>query len=364
MGLEYDSEVDHAGMNSVRPFAAAFLIFLASCSAGDEQAKPAEAAPIAIRVAEAVPAEAADSFRAAGTVRLRREIDLGFTTPGRIATIAVEEGSHVRRGQLLASLDATTVAADLSAASAERTRAAADLARAKDLFEKGWLTRARLDSAEAAYHAAAASTSSARFAANTARIIAPADGVVLRRSGEVNQVVAAGTPIISFGDNRDGYVLRVPITDVQAANIVRDGSVSVDITALGPAPVAGRIVEVAGRADDRTGTFAVEIALPHTPALRSGQIGHARLAVRVDTSTGSVVVPSSAIFAARAGEAFVYVLDAAGERVSPRRITMGPTRDTGVIVLDGLKPGERVAVTGISQLAEGSRVTTGTAPDA
>ena len=343
-------------MTSVRPLAAAFVFVLAACSANDDAARPQEAAPVAIRVASAVPVASADTFRAVGTVRLRREIDLGFTTPGRIAAIAVEEGDRVRKGQLLAALDTTTVGADLAAAAAERTRAQADLTRARDLFAKGWLTRARLDSAEAAYRAAAAATSSAQFAASTARIMAPADGHILRRFAEVNQVVNAGTPVISFGDNRDGFVLRVPITDVQAAGIIRTGSVPIDIAALGPAPRAARIIEVAGRADDRTGTFAVELALPPDPALRSGQIGHATLSMR-SSGPEAILVPSSAVFAARAGEAFVYVLDADGKRVKHRRIVTGPMNDRGVAVLAGLEAGERVAVTGISQLTDGSRVT-------
>lgn len=336
---------------------------LLSACAAQEESPPAATNPVAVRVAEVVPDGAGDTFRAAGTVRLRREIDLGFTTPGRIAAIAVEEGDRVRKGQFLASLDTTNVSADLAAAAAERTRAAAELARARDLFAKGWLTRARLDSAEAAYRSAAASTDSARFAATTARIVAPADGVILRRSAEVNQVVAAGTHIISFGDSRDGFILRVPITDVQAANLALAGAVPVEIAALGPVPAPARIIEVAGRADDRTGTFAVELALPANPALRSGQIGHATLGTRA-RGVEAMIVPSSAVFAARAGEAFVYVLDAAGKHVSPRRIVTGPTNDRGVVVLGGLAAGERVAVTGISQLSDGSRVTPSPAPGA
>jgi membrane fusion protein (multidrug efflux system) len=343
-------------MNSVRPFTAAIAFLLAACSAGDDSTRPEEAPPIPIRVANVLPTESADTFRAVGTVRLRREIDLGFTTPGRIATIAVEAGDRVRKGQLLAALDTTTVGADLAAAAAERTRTQADLARARDLFAKGWVTRARLDSAEAAYRAAAAATTSAQFSATTARIVAPADGHILRRMAEVSQVVNAGTPVISFGDNRDGFVLRVPITDVQASGIIRTGSVPIDIAALGPAPLAARIVEVAGRADDRTGTFAIVLALPPDPALRSGQIGHATLSMR-GSGPDTMLVPSSAVFAARAGEAFVYVLDASGKRVKHRRIVTGQTNDQGVAVLEGLKAGERIAVTGISQLADGSRVT-------
>jgi multidrug efflux pump subunit AcrA (membrane-fusion protein) len=74
------------------------------------------------------------TISAVGTVRYRRETPLGFTTPGKVATVRFEEGDYVKRGALLAALDTTSVGADLSVAEAERGRAQAEFERIKQLI--------------------------------------------------------------------------------------------------------------------------------------------------------------------------------------------------------------------------------------
>lgn len=104
----------------VRLTAITLIPLLAAC--GDAQPAP-KANPLqisTITVGQEAPAEA---IEAAGTAALRREIPLGFTTPGQIARITVQEGDVVRRGQVLATLDMTSVDASLEAADAERDRA-------------------------------------------------------------------------------------------------------------------------------------------------------------------------------------------------------------------------------------------------
>jgi RND family efflux transporter MFP subunit len=344
----------------------AAAILLASCS--PDAATPEKAsdeAPVAVRIAEVIPASLGDTIEATGTVRLRRETDLGFTTAGHIASIVVNEGDRVRKGQLLAALDTTMVGADYAAAIAERNRASAELQRTRDLFAKGWLTRARLDTAEAAYRSSAAMVDSAAFADRTARIFAPADGVILRRVAEVNQVVAAGTPVITFGDANRGFVLQLPLTDRQTAGLSPAGTGMAQIDAIGPDPIPVKIVEIAGRADPMTGTFNVEVALPANPRLRSGQIGSAALETNRREVAGSVMtIPGSALFAVRADEAFVYVVDMTNRSVQARKVVPGATTDRGVQILSGLQPGERVAVTGIHHLRAGARVAPSVAPPA
>ena len=107
-----------------------------------------------VRIAQVGGTTVPDTIIATGTVAWRRETSLGFTSAGRIATVAVDEGDSVRPGQLLAALDSTTVAASVAAARAERDRAAAEYARSAKLFEQGWVTRPRVDNARATLAAA------------------------------------------------------------------------------------------------------------------------------------------------------------------------------------------------------------------
>ena len=288
-----------------------------------------------------------------GTIALQRETSLGFTSPGRIASLRVDDGDLVRRGQVLAALDTTTVGADLSAATAERERAAADYGRLQKLFVDGWVTRPRVESAKATLAVADARVRATGFQSSAAVIIAPGAGRILARLAEPGQVIAAGTPVLVLGEAASGYVVRVPLTDRDAAR-VRVGAPA-QVTLASGIAVSGQVSEVAGRSDPRTGTFAVEIALPPSDALRSGQIASARI-VAQGSGAVSLAVPPPAVFAPRAGEGFVYVVDRAKNHVALRRVQLGETSDQAVVVTGGIVPGEWVAVSRLDRLTNGMTV--------
>lgn len=311
-----------------------------------------ESPPPQVRLAtvgvDQVPAE----ITGVGTVALRREASLGFTSAGRVLRITVNEGDVVRRGQMLATLDTTTVSADLARARAERERALAEYRRSEELIGKGWITRPRLESAKASFQAADAAVASAGFQTSNAAILAPGYGVVLARLVEPGQVVAAGTPVLMIGEEASGYVLRVPLSDRDAARLPMGAPARVRIAALGDAVLAGRIVEIGGKSDRATGTFTIEIGLPDDRRLRSGQIGDATIVARGAT-TQTIRVPAAAVFAPRAGEGFVYVYDPASRKVRLRKVALGDTGDGGIAVTSGIARGEQVAVSRIDRLADG-----------
>lgn len=322
-------------------------MLMAGCSAEPTTA-PAE--PPEVRVAPVGASTSPTLIEAVGTVGLRRETSLGFTSPGRIARLTVEDGDAVRRGQMLAALDMTTVGADLSSARAERERAASEYARSAKLFEQGWITRPRLDGAKSTLAAADARVRASGFQSNNAVIVAPGPGRILARLAEPGQVVAAGTPVLVLGEESSGYVLRVPLTDRDLAAVRVGSPANVRIAALGGAPLAGQIVELGGRAERTTGTFAAEVALPADARFRAGQIGNVSI---VSNGTGmQLAVPPAAIFAPRAGEAFVYVLDRATKRVRLRKVAVADAGDGATRVTGGLRAGELVATSRIDRLKD------------
>ena len=328
------------------------LLALSAC--GSPAPRPVEPAPFAVSVSQVRASTELARVAAVGTVRLRQETSLGFTSPGRIARIAVNAGDRVAKGQLLATLDMTTVVAQLGAASSEQLRAAAELRRAKALLAGGWVSPARVDTAQAAYDSAVAGTRVRRFATDTARIYAPSAGVILARPAEPSQVVDSGTPVIVLGEEARGYVLKVPLSDRDAARVAVGSAATVQIASLGGASIAGQVVQIGGRADQGTGTFEAEISLPAASGLRSGQIGRAAIVAR-DQAAG-VLVPPAAVFAPRAGEGFVYVLPNGSDRVELRKVAISEAQDQGVRVLSGLAPGEWVIVSGVDRLRDQQRV--------
>lgn len=330
------------------------IALLASCTKGEPK-QEAIAGPPSVRVASVGAEQQAAVIRGVGTVSLRREASLGFTSAGRIVRLNVNEGDAVRQGQVLAALDTTTVAADLTRARAERERAAAEFRRSTNLMAQGWITRPRLENAQASLQAADASVSAARFQATNATIVAPGSGIVLARLVEPGQVVMAGTPVLVIGEAASGYVLRVPLSDRDAARLTEGVPATVTLAAMDNQPLAGRVIEIAGRGDRATGTFAVEIALPADARLRSGQIGEAAITAATQTQT-ALTVPAAAIFAARAGEGFVYVVDRANRRVRLRRVTIADATDRGIVVTGGLSRGELIATSRVDRLKDGQQI--------
>jgi RND family efflux transporter MFP subunit len=345
---------------SVQAGGFAVLALLAGCS---KEAPPkAAVSEAAVPVRSAVVAQSAGEGRLAvsGTVRVQRETALAFNTGGRIAAINVREGDRVSKGQVLARLDPTGLDAALTSARAEVERAEADLRRLQSLFDKGWVTAQRLETARAAAAAARARVEQTGFDVGLAVIRAPSAGTVLARPAEPGQIVNPGATILLIGEADSGYVLRVPLADAELAKVRLGQPAAVVIPAIGTTPLAGRISELGARGDDGSGTFRVEIALPERPDLRSGMIGKAVLRIGdpgATAATGAkVVVPATAVFSARADEGFVYLLDTASSRVTLRQVALGGIDDDGVTITAGVRAGDIVITSGPDRLRDGARV--------
>lgn len=335
--------------------AVAALFLIAGCAKAPEQVKVGEEA-IPVRVAQIGTQSAVRTTQAIGTAVWRKETLLGFTTAGQIEHVLVNEGDRVRPGQLLARLKTTPVSAELAVAEAEATRARGELDRTRALHQSGWVTKQRLEAAEAQSRSANAAVSARRFALDTARIVAPSGGVILARLAEPNQVVGAAAPVLVLGEAGAGYVLRAPINDRVAAQLTLGLPAEVRFEALGGAKLSGRIVEIGAKADRSTGTFDIEIALPPDPRLKSGMVGTASIIGSSGAEPPAVMVPASALIAPRAGEAIVYVLGP-GNRAVRRTIQIGETGDNGVEVRGGLNAGEAVILSNLDRLRNGTRVT-------
>ena len=328
------------------------LVALAACS--PEEKAPQADKPLAVRVAEVGRADQVNEIDVIGTALWRMETPLGFTSAGQIARVLVNEGDRVRRGQVLAVLDTTPVQADLAAAEAEARRSGSEVSRLSVLFKQGWVTKARLEAAQAGAETATAAVRAKRFALDTARIVAPSDGVILLRTAEPTQIVAAGAPVVTLGEAKSGYVFRAPMNDRLASRIGIGSPATVRFQALGDEALQGRVVEIGGKAARATGTFDVEIGLPSDQRIRSGMIGNAKIASGVGV-TSLPRLPAAAVIAPRAGEALVFVIDAKNV-AKLRTVQIGDASDGGVEVKSGITPGERVAVSGLDRLRDGMTV--------
>jgi RND family efflux transporter MFP subunit len=191
-------------------------------------------------------------------------------------------------------------------------------------------------------------------------LLAPYDGVIAQRFVEQGQSIKPRQPIVKFQDvDEIDVVVDVPekvmAADLRTADIVQ--LVAEFSTAPGQ-QFPAHIKEVAQRADPVTQTFPVRVALKAPPGvnLLPGMTATVTLTYhRAGILGDRILVPVSAVAKDAAGEQVAWVVQS-DETVKPRPVKLGEATGGQVEIVDGLKPGDRIAVAGVTFLREGMKV--------
>ncbi len=178
-----------------------------------------------------------------------------------MARIRVAAGEQVRRGQVLAELDVTEVAAAVRQAREGLAKAERDRDRARTLADQDVVPRAVAEDAETATQVARAGVSGAEFNLRQAVLLAPGRRLGGRADGRAGRGGGAGPADPRVSGRGRGFVVRasLPDRDVVGLRVGQPALVAVD--ALPGAPLAGAVAEIARSASRATGTFEVEIRL-------------------------------------------------------------------------------------------------------
>jgi multidrug efflux system membrane fusion protein len=299
------------------------------------------------------------SARAAMSVTVRSRID------GQLDSVAFAEGQDVAAGQLLASIDDRTYAAQLEQAEAQLARDAAALANAEtDLKRYGELvdvqgaTQQQLDTAQAevrqlqaAVRSDAAQVNAAQVQLGFTRITAPIAGRVGARLVDPGNIVhstdTGGLVVINQIDPI-AVQFSLPESNFQAINAaLHKQGAKLAVQALDRDTQAvlaeGHLVLLNNQIDVGTGTVELKAMFANPQhRLWPGQSVDARLVL--GTHEDALTVPPAAIQRGQSG-LFTYVVDA-GNKASVREITVGDGDATRVQVTRGLSAGERVVIDG------------------
>lgn len=333
----------------------AVLPLVAACRRGDAAVANDGPRPIPVEVAAVELRDVAPPVSVTGAVSGKEEVALAFSVGGVVARIAVDEGSIVRAGQLLAELSATPVASEVAKAEQARDKAERDLARVRTLHADSIATTEQLQDATTALTVAEQNVRIARFSLEHAVIRAAASGVVLRRMAEPNQVVAAGTPILVLRSARRGVVLRAGLPDRDAVRVRLGDAATVTFDALPGESFDARVTQRASAASAATGTYDVELTLePRAESLASGLVGRAEIRTR---GQGALpMVPLGALVEADGDSAMLFVVTGDSARGVRRRVRVGHVVGEMVVVASGVTPGERVVVRGAAFLDDSTRL--------
>jgi len=325
------------------------VLAVAACSKPEPPAQPLRT----VRVMKVDGAAASGSLTFPGEVRARYESRLGFRLGGKIGERRVDVGAAVKRGQVLARLDAQDASLNAAQAEAARALAEAEAKRYRDLRAKNFVSQAVLDAKETALKTAAAQAGVARNQAGYTTLVADRDGVVTAVEAEAGQVVAAGQTVLRVAEgNEKEIVIAVPEGDVEKVRGAEGFAVA--LNSLPGRSWAGRLRELSPSADPATRTFAARIGVPEADeSVRLGM--SARVEAKVSRGDTALRLPLSAFFT-RNDQANVWVVDPATQTVTLTKVETDGVAGNEMRVKAGLQSGQLVVTAGASLLEPGQKV--------
>jgi membrane fusion protein, multidrug efflux system len=372
-------------MKTTVPTALVLASLLATSAGCGEKEAPPPPPPPEVKVAPVVQRDVPVYIEVIGQTRGSTEIEVRARVEGYLESVDYREGSAVRKGQLLYTLDPRPFQANVAQARGVQAEAEAQLARARQdvvryepLVAKNAISRQEYDTSVQVARAAAASVEAAKAGVQRARIdlsftriYAPASGIagktevypgtlVGRGQGEllthISQVekihVRVSLPEKDFIEyNRRGQERRrAGAAPLKFELLLSDGSVH---------PEKGDLVFVDRAVDPETGTILVEVAFPNPGAtIRPGQFGRVRVAI--DEKKGAILVPQRAVTELQ-GVYNVAVVKP-DDTVELRMVKPGERIGTLWVIDEGLKAGDRVVVEGVQKVRTGIKVTPRPAP--
>jgi multidrug efflux pump subunit AcrA (membrane-fusion protein) len=218
---------------------------LSGCS-GPAHAAPAPEEPLVhVRTVAVAAGPVERPVRAAGLVATKDQWDLAFKVGGVLARVEVHEGQRVAKGQVLAGLDPTELAAGVRQAREGLGKARRDAARLAHLVASETAPRIAAEDTRTAEAVAEAQLAAAEFNLRHATLVAPDDGWIDHRLAEPGEVVAPGRPIVHLSGRGRGFVVRAALADRDVLGLAPETRAAVTLDAAPGRAISGRVTEVA-----------------------------------------------------------------------------------------------------------------------
>ena len=354
-------------------------IIMASC--GDEKSDAAKQqqapppTPVTITEVKSTNAVYYDEYPAA--ISALDQINITSQVTGYVTAIHFKDGQKVKKGELLYSIDQQIYQANLQQAlanlqvqEANLLKSSKDADRYHELDKHDAVAKQQVDYADAALEvskkqvaAAKANVSSIQSNVQFSSIHSPLSGTIGISQVKQGTLVNAGQTVLNTVSTDNPIAVDFTIDQKEIYRFMKlkdegtDPKDSVFTVAFGDEvyPYPGKISLIDRAVDPQTGTLKTRLVFPNDRGmLKAGM----NTTVRVKNTAGqkSTIIPYKAV-TEQLGEFFVYVVGDSS-KVSQQKVLLGRQIGTNVIVMNGLKDGDKIAVEGVQNLHQGSTITT------
>lgn len=360
---------------------ACLSVFVLAC--GEKKTTQALAPPpAAVSVIETKAQDVPIYLEFVGETHGLKDIAIRARVEGFLEGIHFKEGSPVKKGDLLYTLESQTyeekVAAQRSAVAEQKTflaKAKGDLDRIRPLAEINAVSQSDLDEAVAAYEARLSSVEAARANLRAAkiqlgytRIHSPIEGIIGKTQAKVgdfvgrdpnpvilNTVSQVETILVTFFITENQYLEVARYLSEAGKKNVGEEKLNLELILIDGSvyKYPGKVDFVNREVDTTTGAMLVQASFPNPERLlRPGQFTKVRVEGRVVED--GILIPQRCVMEVQ-GLFNVYVVDGA-DTAHNREISVGPKIGSDWLIPEGLKPGERVIYEGLQKVKDGAKV--------
>lgn len=331
-----------------------------------------------VAIVRAKPGQLKHSVELPATLRGGSETVIYARSSGYLASWSKTIGDRVRKGELLARIDAPEQQQELAQARAARQQVQVRLAQARQTFDR-WQglqaidgvsqqdfedKRSARDQAAADFAAADANVKRLEQLEGFRSIVAPFDGVISRRSIEVGNLISAGGRELFALTQTDPLRLSLWVPQAYAGDIREGQEIGIQVSEQPGKPIAARIEHIAGALDPLTRSRQVDLVLPNPDGkLLPGAF--VQVAINLVSGIPALVVPSNVVVITPEGPRIIVV--DSESRLAFRKVRLGRDLGREIEVLGGigaedvlvsspsdfLIEGEKVAVRELSSLKVG-----------
>lgn len=321
----------------------------AAPTAGARDARGA-GAPLPVYTATIQPRSLEERITATGAIVADESVELVTEISGKVESIAFEEGSGVKRGDVLLKINDEELAAQAARAESRVTLARAQAERQKQLVAAGGTSREAVDAAESEVNVLAAEATLARAQLAKTEIHAPFDGVIGLRYVSVGAYIDSSARIATL-QKIDTIKVDFSIAERHLDRVQPGAEVKISVAGVSQ-PFTGRVYAIEPRIDPATRTLRLR-ARSENPGGKVLPGGFATVEMSLRKIPDALLVPADAIIAGLNVQ-HVYVLE--NGLAQERKVETGLRLAREVQILSGLEPGATVITSGQLQLKPGVRV--------
>lgn len=299
-----------------------------------------------------------------GVVDAAQTAELGFRVSGELKDVRVQEGTRVKKGQVLAALDKTDFELKVQSTQSEFDRVRSDFTRAEQLIKKGAISQADYDSLKAQLTGARIQLETAQQNLKYTVLKAPFDGIVARTYASNFEKISSSE---KFASVHDLSSLEVGVDIPESIMIkLKRGEETREIHAVFD-DLDGRkfpltFKEASTRADTSTQTYRVTFAMP-APEDANILPGMSTLLVATEkfdeNAQDDIYVPAHAVLEDSAGR-FVFTVapneDQETGTVERRSVVVGTLNENGIQILQGLTVNDKIITAGMSKISDNMQV--------